>query len=73
MGIGIGAWLLIMTTCANTNSDRCFEPRITVAYLNDEQSCRKAGAIQEMIMRNDLHSKTNKQYTFVCVETSKGK
>jgi len=34
-----------------------------------EEACRYAGAQQETILRTDFQLKTDKQYTFICVQT----
>lgn len=44
---------------------------IATAEFNNEQSCRYAGASQEVALRQDLKLKTDGRYTFVCVQKDK--
>ena len=62
-------WALIMTIYIeggyktyNTNS------MATIDGFTSEQSCRYAGATQEVALRNDLKLKTDGRYTFICVK-----
>lgn len=58
-------YVLIMTFILSYPS----APRLSVAtaVFTSEQSCRYAGAQQELAIRNDLQRST-KQYTFICVQ-----
>jgi len=40
---------------------------ISTTEFSSEQSCRYAGAQQELTLRNDLKIKTHEHYTFICV------
>ena len=40
---------------------------MATAEFSNEQSCRYAGAQQEVALRNDLKINTSKKYTFTCV------
>ena len=41
---------------------------VTLDNFQTEQSCRYAGAQQEVALRNDLKLKTDGRYTFICVK-----
>ena len=53
-------YVLIMSTFFNIYIET------TVAEFNSEQTCRYAGAQQEVALRNDFKLNTSKHYTFIC-------
>lgn len=60
-------WALIMTMHITGSSQQ----GLTISTLDGftgEQSCRYAGATQEVALRNDLKLRTDGRYTFVCVK-----
>ena len=60
-------WALIMTMYLQTSSKQ--QPfMVTIDNFQTEQSCRYAGAQQEVALRNDLKLKTVGRYTFICVK-----
>lgn len=64
-------WALIMTVClgipASTQSPATLTIG-TVSTFETEILCRRAGAQQEVILRNDFKIDTDKKYSFVCVK-----
>lgn len=58
-------WALIMTVHLGYNGAMGMT---TLDNFQSEQSCRYAGATQEVALRNDLKLKTDGRYTFICVK-----
>ena len=44
-----------------------YTPVVTTAEFSSEQTCRYAGAQQELALRTDFQLNTSKYYTFICV------
>ena len=60
-------WALIMTILSPHGYNGTLQ-HITLDNFQSEQSCRYAGAQQEVALRNDLKLKTDGRYTFICVK-----
>ena len=60
-------WALIMTVYITGSNIQGFS-MTTLDGFTSEQSCRYAGAQQEVALRNDLKIDTSKKYTFICVK-----
>ena len=59
-------WLLIMDVIPNS------KPMVTtVVCVQSEKQCKYVGAQREVSLRNDLDIRTDKRYTFTCVDVSK--
>ena len=64
-------WTLIMTVCLGIPASTQSPATLTmcaVPNFDTEVSCRRAGAQQEVILRNDFKIDTGKKYSFVCVK-----
>lgn len=64
-------WTLVMTIFLGVPRVHNSEATLNVTqvnYFESEQSCRYAGAQQEVALRNDLGINTTKHYTFVCIK-----
>ena len=61
-------WALIMTTVYYLGSGISTFEHTAIDNFQTEQSCRYAGATQEVALRNDLKLKTDGRYTFICVK-----
>ena len=64
-------WALIMTVCLGIpgyNQSAATLTIGTVSTFETEILCRRAGAQQEVILRNDFKIDTGKKYSFVCVK-----
>ena len=59
---------LIMTITFSTAYNHNVYTISTVQNFQSEQSCRYAGAQEELTLRTDFKLKTDKQYTFICVQ-----
>ena len=61
-------WALIMTLGFGTAYGYTSYFQSTLDNFKTEESCKYAGAQQEVALRNDLKIKTDNKYTFVCVK-----
>lgn len=64
-------WALIMTVCLGIPASTQSQATLTVCAVSTFETeilCRRAGAQQEVILRNDFKIDTGKKYSFVCVK-----